>query len=416
VSKSPDVLITFRAVMGAGAALIMPSTLSLLGSVFPPQERAKAIAIWAGFAGAGGAIGPVVAGALLSRYWFGSVFFVAVPIAVVAFVAIWIMAPDSKDAHPAALDPLGVVLSVVGLVSLLFAIIEGPEKGWGSGLVVGGFIVAAVTLVGFVLWELRNPQPMLDMAFFRNARFTMSAIGITAMFLAMFSTFFVLSQYLQYVLGYSPLKAGLATLPFAAVMIVVAPRSAALASRIGVRRIVSGGPLIGAVGLFLMSLVDAGTPYLVLAVYMCITAAGMAATMPSFTAGLFSSVPPHKAGVGSAVNDTTRELGGAVGIAVIGSVVTAVYRSDVRDALAALPPEAAEQASRNVGRAAQVAEQLKASGGAGQADGLLAAVRDAFVSGGQTGLRVAAVVALLVAVLQAWRYPDGNDVTALPGH
>ncbi|MCC6434943.1 MAG: MFS transporter [Acidimicrobiales bacterium] len=414
-STSPNVLIAFRAVMGAGAALIMPSTLSLLGSVFPMHERAKAIAIWAGFAGAGGAIGPVVAGALLSRYWYGSVFFVAVPIAVVAFLAIAFMAPDSTDAKPAALDPVGAVLSIVGLSSLLFAIIEGPEQGWTSALVVGAFVVAALTLVGFVLWEQRNPEPMLDMVFFRNARFSMSAIGITAMFLAMFATFFVLSQYLQYVRGYSPLKAGVATLPFAAVMIIIAPRSATLAAKVGIRRLLSVGPLIGAIGLALMSLVGETTPYVVLAVFLCLTAAGMALTMPSFTAGLFSSVPPHKAGVGSAVNDTTRELGGAVGIAVIGSVVTAAYRSKVADALDQLPPEAADQARRNVGRAVQVADQLRATDPAA-ADRFLHGVRDAFVSGGQTGLRVAAAVALVVAVLQAWKYPDGNDVTGAQGH
>ena len=156
-STSPNVLIAFRAVMGIGAALIMPSTLSLLGSVFPNHERAKAIAIWAGFAGAGGAIGPVVAGALLAHFWYGSVFFVAVPIAVIAFVAIFVMAPNSKEQAAARLDPIGALLSVVGLSSLLFAIIEGPEKGWGSALVVLGFVVAVAGLVGFVLWEQHNP-------------------------------------------------------------------------------------------------------------------------------------------------------------------------------------------------------------------------------------------------------------------
>ncbi|MEZ5217945.1 MAG: MFS transporter [Ilumatobacteraceae bacterium] len=416
VSENPNVLIAFRGVMGIGAALIMPSTLSLLGSVFPMHERAKAIAVWAGFAGAGGAIGPVIAGFLLNHFWYGSVFFLAVPIAAITFVAIVIMAPDSKDPHPARLDPLGAVLSTVGLSALLFAIIEGPEKGWGSGLVVGGFVVAVLGLLAFVGWELRNPEPMLDMKFFTNRRFSMSALGITAMFLAMFSTFFVLSQFLQYVRGYSPLRAGLATLPFAFVMILVAPRSATLAQRIGVRRMVAGGPIIGAVGLFLMSTMDGGTPYPIIALFLCITAAGMACTMPSFTAGLFSSVPPNKAGVGSAVNDTTRELGGAIGIAVIGSVVTAVYRDHVASALAQLPTALAEQAQRNVGRAAQVAEGLRAQSGDGAADGLLAAVRSAFVDGGQTGLRVAALVALLVGVAQAVFYPDGNDVTATPGH
>ena len=415
-STSPNVLIAFRAVMGIGAALIMPSTLSLLGSVFPNHERAKAIAIWAGFAGAGGAIGPVVAGALLAHFWYGSVFFVAVPIAVIAFVAIFVMAPNSKEQAAARLDPIGALLSVVGLSSLLFAIIEGPEKGWGSALVVLGFVVAVAGLVGFVLWEQHNPEPMLDMKFFKNPRFSMSAIGITSMFLAMFSTFFVLSQYLQYVRGYSPLKAGVATLPFAVVMVIVAPRSAGLAQKVGVRRMVSTGPIVAAAGLFLLSTVTESTPYVVLAVFMCVIAGGMAMTMPSFTAGLFSSVPPHKAGVGSAVNDTTRELGGAIGIAIVGSVVTSSYRSHVADALAELPPEAAAQAGRNVGRAAEVAAQLRTTMGDGPADAFLAAVKDAFVAGGHAGMRVSGFVALAVGLLLRWKYPDGNDVTVTAGH
>ncbi len=407
-SSSPNVLIACRALMGVGAALIMPATLSLLTSVFPPHERQKAIATWAGFAGAGGAIGPIMGGALLGRFWYGSVFFVAVPIAAVAFVMIWMLAPTSKEQRAVKLDPVGAVLSIVGFSALLFAIIEGPEKGWTSGLVSGSFLVAALGLAGFVAWERRIAEPMLDMGLFRLPRFTFSSIGITCMFLAMFSTFFVLTQFLQYVRGYSALHSGVASLPFAVTMIIVSPRSAAIAKRFGVKRCVSVGPMLAAAGLFGLSLCGQRTSYVFIAGTLVVIAAGMAVTMPSFTGGIMSSVPMHKAGVGSAVNDTTRELGGAIGIAIVGSVVTSVYRSRVAGALDTLPPELAEQARRNVGRAAGVARGMADTLGAEQADAFLQSVRDAFVAGGHVGLRVSACVALGVGLLLAWRYPDGE--------
>ncbi|MGE3590202.1 MAG: MFS transporter, partial [Ilumatobacteraceae bacterium] len=241
VMDTPNSLIAMRSLMGIGAALIMPATLSLLQSSFPPRERPKAIAIWAGFAGAGGAIGPLLGGFLLEHFWYGSVFFVAAPIAIVAFVASSILAPRSKEGGGAALDPVGGALSVVGFGALLFAIIEGPERGWTDGLVIAGFVVAAIGLSGFVLYEHRAEHPLLDLQYFRAPRFAMGSLGITLSFLAMFSMFFVLTQYLQYVRGVSPLGAGVRTLPFALTMIIVSPRSADLAARFGVRRVVATG-------------------------------------------------------------------------------------------------------------------------------------------------------------------------------
>ena len=415
-STSPNVLIAMRTIMGVGAALIMPATLSLLTSVFPPAERPKAIATWAGFAGAGGAIGPVMGGAMLSHFWYGSVFFVAVPIAAIAFVMIFILAPNSKEQSATKLDPLGAVFSIIGLSALLFSIIEGPEKGWTSTEVVLGFVAAVLGIGAFLWWERTTNEPMLDLKFFRNARFSLSSIGVTCMFLAMFSTFFALSQYLQYVRGYSALKAGVATLPFAFAMIIVSPRSAKLAVRFSVKRVVTVGPLIAAIGLLLMSFIGESTPYFFLAVCLAITATGMAMTMPSFTGGIMQGVPMHKAGVGSAVNDTTRELGGAIGIAVVGSVITSVYRSHVASALDALPPEAAEQARRNVGRATGVAKQLAGQIGQDKADGFLHAVREAFVAGAHVGFRVSAAVAVFVALLLAWRFPKNTPVVGGAGH
>jgi EmrB/QacA subfamily drug resistance transporter len=394
-----NLLITFRAIMGIGAALIMPSTLSLLQSSFPRAERPKAIATWAGFAGAGGAIGPLLGGFLVEHYWYGSVFLVAGPLAVMAFVASAALAPRSKEDHPTPLDPLGAVLSVVGFAALLAAIIEGPERGWTDVFVVGGFVVAAVGLVGFVLHERRTAHPMLDMAFFRSPRFAAGSMGITFTFLAMFSMFFVLSQYLQYVRGYSPLQSGLRTLPFAATMIAISPRSPAVAGLLGARRTIVSGMVLMASGLVLLSTVGLSTPYPVIALWIVITAAGVALAMPSLSSGILQSVPMNKAGVGSAVNDTTREVGGAIGIAVVGSIVTSIFRDHVGGALSALPPEAAEAARDNVGQALFVAEEAKKFVSPEAAASLKSAVQQAFVDGAHVGLRVGAALVAVASVV-----------------
>jgi EmrB/QacA subfamily drug resistance transporter len=392
VMESANGLIAMRAVMGIGAALIMPSTLSLLQSAFPREERPKAIAIWAGFAGAGGAIGPVMGGFLLEHFWYGSVFFVAVPIAAVAFVASAILAPRSKEGAGAALDPMGAALSVAGFAALLFAIIEGPERGWTDGLVLVGFAVAIVGLTWFVVHERRTNKPMLPMEYFRIPRFAMGSLGITFTFLAMFSMFFVLTQYLQYVQGYSPLEAGVRGLPFAAMMIIVSPRSAALADKVGIKRIVGVGMGMLTAGLTLFSLAGVDTSYWFVALCLVVMATGVGLAMPPLSTGIVQSVPMHKAGVGSAVNDTTREVGGAIGIALVGTVVTSIYRDRLAGALDALPADAADVARDNIGKALAVAGQ------AGDPV-LIASVRQSFVDGAHVGLRIAAALVAVAAVV-----------------
>ena len=275
----------------------------------------------------------------------------AAPIAAIAFVAVALLAPSSREGQGAALDPVGAMLSIVGFSALLFAIIEGPEKGWGSATVVIAFALSIIGLVGFVVWEKRQSAPMLDMSLFSNARFAIGSVGITFTFMAMFSMFFVLSQYLQYVRGYSSLKSGVSGLPFAFTMILLSPRAVKIAARLGVRWAIVLGLGLVSLGLFLFSTVSGSTAYLFIALCLVLMAAGMAIAMPSLTSGIMSAVPPHKAGVGSAVNDTTREMGGAIGIAVVGSIVSAIYRDEVRPALGALPEPAADQILRSVGRA-----------------------------------------------------------------
>jgi len=402
VMTSPSALIAARAVMGIGAALIMPSTLSLLQSAFPPRERAKAIATWSGFAGAGGAIGPLMGGFLLQHFWYGSVFFVAAPIAAIAFVASALLAPKAKEGKGAALDPTGAALSVVGFSALLFSIIEGPELGWTDPAVLVGFVLAIAGLVGFVLYERITDEPMLDMQYFRTPRFAMGSLGITFTFLAMFSMFFVLTQYLQYVQGYSPLASGVRGLPFAFTMIIVSPRAADLTTKYSARKMVGGGMGLLAVGLMMMSFMAIDTPYWYIALCLVIMAAGVGVSMPSLSSGIVQSVPFHKAGVGSAVNDTTREVGGAIGIALVGSIVTSIYRSHLSSALAALPPALADLARDNVGKALAVADAASQSAGPEAGAALRNSVRESFVSGAHVGLRVgAALVALAAAVVYA---------------
>jgi EmrB/QacA subfamily drug resistance transporter len=411
-----NALIGMRAVMGVGAALIMPSTLSLLQSVFPHHERAKAIAIWSGFAGAGGAIGPLLGGFLLEHFWYGSVFLVSAPLAAVAFAASARLAPRSREGAGAALDPAGAALSIVGFAALLFAIIEGPERGWSDGLVIAGFVVAAAGLVGFVAYEHRAPNPMLDMGYFRTPRFAMGSLGITFTFLSMFSMFFVLTQYLQYVKGHSPLGAGLRGLPFAFTMIIVSPRSADIAARLGARRVVPAGMTLMGGGLLLYSLAGVDTGYWYVAICLVVMATGVGLAMPSLSAGIVQSVPLHKAGVGSAVNDTTREVGGAIGIAVIGSVITTVYRDRLGSTLDILPDDLRDAARDNVGQAFFVTQRASEQLGAETAGQLRRAVQEAFVDGAHIGLRIAAALVVAAAVVVARRLRGVGDRAGGPLH
>lgn len=412
---SANALIACRAIMGIGAALIMPSTLSLLQSCFPRRERAKAIATWAGFAGAGGAIGPIMGGALLGHYWYGSVFLVAAPLAVVAFIASAILAPASREANATRLDIGGALLSIVGFGGLLAAIIEGPERGWSDPLVVAGFVAAVVCLVGFVAFERKVSDPLLDMKFFRNRRFAMGSMGISVTFFAMFSMFFVLTQYLQYVAGYSALGAGLRGLPFAVTMILVSPRAPLIAGRFGAKRAVAGGMALMSVGVLLMSLVGRETSYLYVAFCLVLMSAGVGAAMPSLSSGIVQSVPMHKAGVGAAVNDTTREVGGAIGIAIVGSIVNSIFRSNVGAALAGLPAAQQEFAKDNIAKALGISKGLAESGDAEAADELRRAVQQAFLDGAHVALKVAAGVVLLAAVVMYRRLPDSGEHSA-PSH
>lgn len=401
-ADSVSVVITARTIMGIGAAFIMPATLSIISAVFPPHERTKAIAVWAGFAGAGGALGPLVVGFLLTdwwifpAYWWGAAFLVNVVVVVFVFAAVTIYSPRSRDDLATPLDPIGAVLSIIGLASLLYGIIEGPAKGWTSTEVAGAFVIAAISLVGFVVWELRQEYPMLPMKYFRNPGFSIGSGVITFAFFVMFGFFFLLTQFLQFVRGYSPLDAGVATLPLAVTLVAVSPRSAALGEKIGITKVIGTGFFFVVAGFVVMSTVDTSTSYAVIALSLVLLGIGMGITVAPGTGSIMAAVPLNKAGVGSAVNDTTREVGGALGIAVLGSIANSVYRSEIDDdVVASLPPDAGELAGESIGAAVAIAQQAPAEVGGR----LSVAAGEAFTSAFSTSLLSAAAVAGILGLL-----------------
>ncbi|MGH9289810.1 MAG: MFS transporter, partial [Acidimicrobiales bacterium] len=300
IADSSARLIATRAVMGLGAALIMPATLSILTNVFTDAaERAKAIAIWSGAGGMGVALGPLVGGWLLEHYWWGSVFLVNVPIVALALVAGRHLVPSSKDPDAPRIDRVGAALSIAGVVSLVWAIIRAGETSFTERPVLGGFTAAALLLTAFVAWELHAPQPMLDVRLFTNRRFSIASAAVAFTYFALIGWFFLLTQYFQFIHGYSPLQAGLRLLPAALALMAFTIASAPLVQRFGTRAVVGAGLLLTATGLALNALLlEADTGYPVVLAYLIVLAAGMAATMAPATDSIMSVVPANKAGVG----------------------------------------------------------------------------------------------------------------------
>ena len=403
-SHSASAIIVGRAVMGLGAAFVMPATLSILTNVFPPHERGKAIAIWAGISGGGAAVGPVASGFLLEHFSWGSVFLVNVPIIAFALAAGYVLLPKSRDPHPEALDPVGALLSIAGLGSLVYAIIEAPDRGWGSGTSLLWFGVSAVLIVAFLTWELRNTAPMLNLRYFLDPRFGVAAGVITLVFFGMFGFFFLLTQYFQLVLGYGTLEAGVKQLPFAAVMMVVAPNSPKFAARFGANIAVAVGLIGVSSGMFLFTIAHTNTPYIQIVLVVMVMAAGMAMCIPTMTGSIMSAVPLGKAGVGSAMNDTTRELGGALGVAVLGSLVASRYDARLSPALDLLPASLHAQAGESLAGALHTAADVGGPTGA-QVAGI---AREAFVSGMHLAAIIAGCVALLAAAIVYRKLPAGN--------
>lgn len=327
LSSGTGQVVAARGLMGVGAALIMPATLSVIAHVFPPEERARAVAIWAGFSGAGGAAGSIVSGWLLEHFWWGSVFLSNVVAVVVALVAGAVLVPSTHERRHRRLDPLGAILSIVGLAILVYTIIEAPHVGWGSGRTGLGLGVAAVVMWSFVRWERNVSEPMLDLGLFRNRSFTAAASTITLIFCVMYGMVFVITQYLQAVLGASPLEAGVRLLPLPIAFLVATPNSARVVRRWGMRRTICCGLSLLSLGMAFLSLAARLELYPLLALGLVVSAVGMALTTAPSTGAIMFAVPLDQAGVASAVNDTTRELGGSLGVAALGSIFTSAGAS-----------------------------------------------------------------------------------------
>jgi EmrB/QacA subfamily drug resistance transporter len=386
-AHSSSQLIAARAVMGIGAAFVMPATLSVLAHVFPPAERKQAIAIWAGFAGVGAALGGVTSGWLLEHFWWGSIFLTNVVVVAVALIAGAILIPNANEDHEPALDLVGALLSIAGLGALVYAIIEAPTQGWMSAPTLGAFAIAVAILGAFSAWELHTPEPMLDLRFFRNPQFAAAASSITFVFFVMFGMIFSLTQYLQLVLGYGPLEAGVRMVPWAVVYMISARRSAGFVERFGQRAVVSIGLVVVAAGLAILGVSGLHSNYALLALSLVVSAAGMGMVTAPSTGAIIVSLPLNKAGVGSAVNDTTRELGGALGVAVLGSLIASLYRAHL--------PASAHSASASLGAGLEAAAKLPGPAG----DALAHAARSAYVHAFDITMFVAVGVALIAAAV-----------------
>jgi len=392
-STSMTELIVCRAIMGAAAALIMPSTLSILINVFPPHERTKAIAIWASFTGAAGAIGPVGSGFLLGHFWYGSIFLINVPIVILALIGGRYLVPKSKDPEEARLDPGGALLSIVGISALVYALIEAPEQGWGSSSTIIAFFVGALVLVAFVMWEHRAKEPMLDMSYFRNPAFSTGTGGMILLFLSMYGVMFLITQYFQLVLNLSPLAAALRILPMAPIMMIVSPLTPRLSKRFGTHRTVAFGMVLLAVGFLAFHGIGLRTGYGYVLICLFFLISGIALAMSPMTASIMSAVPPRRAGAGSATNDATRELGAALGIAVLGSVAASRYSSGLGHLLGGLS------------HSAQTAARGSLAGALRVAAGLPNVAQHALILGSKTsfvdGIRLAALAGAALSIISA---------------
>ncbi|MET0921305.1 MAG: MFS transporter [Acidimicrobiia bacterium] len=400
---SSNELIAFRALMGVGAALLMPGTLSTITSVFPAEERAKAVGIWAGFAGAGGTLGILVSGALLEEFYWGATFVMSAILAAIAFVAIVALVPSTKSSEHVGLDPVGAVLSALGIGLLVLGIIEGPGRGWTDPLTLVGVIGGVILLVAFVFAELRSDAPLLDPRLFKHHGFATGSASLFLQFFAMFGFFLVSLQFLQLVLGYSTFTAALALMPMTVVMLPLSVVSGTLSEKYGHKLVGGLGLFVSAIGFGLFALLGTGSGFLAFMLCTLVIGAGAALAMTPATNAIVSSLPRSKQGVASAVNDTARELGAAFGIAILGSAFNTGYRNSIDAKLGDLPPTIADQAREAPAIAAQIAGGLSKGGNA-----LLDASRDAFVVGMRAALLVG-VGLLLIGALFVWLRGASHD-------
>jgi EmrB/QacA subfamily drug resistance transporter len=406
-AASASQLILARTLMGVGGAMIMPATLSVLIDVFPRQERVKAIGIWTGIASLGIPLGPIVGGWLLEQYWWGSVFLLNVPIVLVALVAGLILVPESRHPAPPRPDVPGLMLSVVALTALVYGIIEAPASGWTSAAVLGSLAVALVTGAGFVLHEARVPEPMLDLRLFGNPRLGWGTGAVTLAAFALAGLAFELTQYLQFVQGYTPLQAGMRFLPLAIGFGIAGPLSQRLVPRIGTGRTVAAALGGVAVLLWALSRAEPGTSYWLVGAALLLIGMGIGAAFVPSTDAVMAAVPEADAGLGSAINDSGRQVGAALGIGILGALTNMGYAGGIGAAVSRLDPDVAAVAKRSVGAALQVADTIGGPAGATLRQAAMTAFSDGF------GLAMLAAAALMAAgAALVLRHLPSRDVPA----
>ncbi|MFF0451169.1 MFS transporter [Streptomyces sp. NPDC004609] len=382
VADSPDQLILARVLMGVGGALVMPSTLSILITVFDEDERPKAIAAWSAVAMVGLVGGPVLGGALIAKFWWGAVFLINIPIAVLAIVAAMVLMPESKGPWRKA-DPVGMVLSMAGMTALVWTIIELPKEGITAPGTLAALITAVVSLVGFAVWETRTDAPMVPVSLFRDKVFTGASFSLVLLTFANGGLMLVLTQYLQFVLGYSPTETGLAFAPMAVAVIVFNAIGASLVARTGNRAMAVIGLLVIAAGFGVLATLSQGDGFGLLASSMVLMGAGSGLAMPAAIAALMGAVPEEHAGVGSALNDTIQQAGAALGVAILGAVLSSTYTG-------AMPDSAPEAARESVSVAL-----LDPALADGAREAFTTAMSTSFLAGG-AGVIAAAVLAMLL--------------------
>jgi len=409
-AKDPSMLIALRVLAGVSAAMVMPVTLSVITTSFPREEQAKAIGTWAGFAGGGGIIGLFVSAFIIDNKTWPWVFALPIGLALVSFVLTLLFVPHSVEHTEAGFDITGSILSVIAVGGLVLAFHEGPERGWTNSVTMAALIAGLVASIAFVFVELRREHPLLDVRIFALRGLAAGSINLFVVFAVMFSLFLVLVQYLQAVLGYSALKAASGLLPMALMMMPLSTIAPTIAERVGFRRTLVTGMLLMAAGLAIFATLASPTGgYLSVLPGILVLGAGVGLAMSPSTAAITSSLPEEKQGVASALNDTVREMGGAVGIALVGSVLNSAYQANIEPAVAALPPAVAEPASSGIGGAFAVASHMGPAG-----SGLLDAARQAFVDGMTPALRLAAGLTLAAALYTALRGPK-TAAEAEPG-
>ncbi|HZB22182.1 MAG TPA: MFS transporter [Blastococcus sp.] len=402
-SDSPVELIAYRALMGVGGAAVQPTTLAVITNVFPPRERGRAIGIWAGTAGIAVAGGPLAGGAVLEHFWWGSVFLIGVPVALLGIVAVLAVVPESKDPFPGRLDIPGVLLSIVALASLVYGLIHGGSgAGWTTPGVLVPLIGGLLLLALFVWLQRRSTHPALDVSLFRNPAFSAAAAALGLNFFALLGATFYLVYYLQGVRGYTPLQSGAALIPVALGMAIMAPRSSGLAERHGAKAVCAAGFLLIASSFVGIQLLDLTSPVWLLLVVLSVQGLGMGAVMAPATESIMSVVPREKAGAGAAVNNSVRQVGGALGVAILGSVLAASYSAHLGSAAEALPADVRSEASQSIVATLEAVRSVQVDGDADAARaaaGIVEPAREAFVSAMHVTAVFTAIAALVAAAV-----------------